>query len=319
MTSLRKLFQGGLGPFDDWNIDMSREPRWLDARDHRSLRSAPALAARHLLSTWPYVLFLSLAKSGSEVNYPGPPTDDNVDVLEQLDKLQHMIGEHPIDVLLISVGMNDVRFSNIIEAYAKDDLSVADAALGFIQAQINLRGELQADEGYPAIAQFVEQSRLKVSDVLITEYPNYLFNDRGNRPAVGCGLFELGPGEPDDPLAPAIPSIEIDAEEADSMNVMGHSLNEEVEAAAERLGWRYVDGIDENFVGHGYCSGQSRFVFAEDSCEDQGNFKGLIHPNQNGTYLMSVEIEEHLRQVLDPPAGAQDPVREPDAGLAPEP
>ncbi|MGL4964956.1 MAG: hypothetical protein ACRC67_27265 [Inquilinus sp.] len=283
--------------------DLLRPAEWFDKRDHRSLRSAPALAARDLLSDWPYVTFLTFAKSGSRTREPGPPTDESVDVREQLEKIDHLVEGHRIDALLITVGANDVGFADILEGLGGRDMSRGAAVTRFIRNLLTLRGEENPDDGYPAVAEQIETLGLNVSNVVITEYPGSLFNDQNNEPRDGCGLFELGTGSVD--------LYEIDEEEAFSIWHMGRVLNEEVELAAERLGWHLVDGIDERFKGHGYCSGQSYYVFAEDTCSRQGDFEGMLHPNGPGTSVIAEETARVLRQVLPAPPkpeGAQDPV-----------
>jgi hypothetical protein len=86
---------------------------------------------------------------------------------------------------------------------------------------------------------------------------------------------------------------------------LGKRLNKAVKNAAGREGWHLVDGIDEDFQGHGYCSGDSWFVFAEDSCLDQGDFEGMMHPNKHGTGVVATNIARELRKLLPSPTNAQ--------------
>jgi hypothetical protein len=297
--------------FEDSRPPAMLEPaEWFDDRDHRSLRSAPALAARELLLDWPYVNFLSFAKSGSRTREPGPPTDESIDVTEQLQQVYDQVGDARIDALLITVGANDAGFSGIIGGLARRNLSLGSAVTRFIRNMLKLRGEADIEDGdragYPAVAAKLEELRrqgLNVANVVITEYPGSLFNGSDDQPRAGCGLFELGTGPVD--------IFEIDEQEAFSIWHMGRFLNEEVELAAELQGWHLVDGIDERFRGRGYCSGQSYYVAGEDTCSNQGDCDGILHPNGPGTLVIAAETARVLKELLPAPPTppeVQDPL-----------
>ncbi len=64
-----------------------------------------------------------------------------------------------------------------------------------------------------------------------------------------------------------------------------------------------IDGIKEAFAGHGYCATPdprrpggatdrrgSYFVSAEQSCRDQGDFEGTMHPNEHGHEMYAERI-----------------------------
>ena len=85
---------------------------------------------------------------------------------------------------------------------------------------------------------------------------------------------------------------------------MATLLNGEVRLAAEAHGWKLVDGIVEGFSGHGYCvTGQSFFRSAEDSCDMQGDFDGILHPNENGQAVYARAMARVSREVLPKPDG----------------
>lgn len=245
--------------------DMLRDPVWFDSRDHRSMRSAPAEAARGLLSEWPYIVFLSFAKSGSEIT----AEDSDDDLLEQLEHVQQVVGDHKIDALLISIGGNDVGFVNTLEGLTLGDRFGGLSALTqFTENLLELRGMREAGQGYPLINETIDQLQLNVSNILINEYPGSLFNVANNEPAEGCGVFKARGGA----------FLTISRGEAQNINDMGILLNAEVKLAASINGWRLVDEIAEKFESRGYCASSSLFVGAQESCDQQGDFDGTMHP-----------------------------------------
>jgi hypothetical protein len=78
-------------------------------------------------------------------------------------------------------------------------------------------------------------------------------------------------------------------------------LNDQIHESAAEHGWRVVEGVDEEFKGHGLCAGRQRFVTtARESVlghgvplggslldrqtfrELLGSYKGTLHPNPAG-------------------------------------
>jgi hypothetical protein len=274
---------------------MAKQPKWLDKRDYRSLRSAHALAVKQLLSGWPYIVFITYAKSGSHLTSGAP--DQYHDLLEQLIGIQRTIGAHPIDVLLMSIGGNDVGFGNTLKNLTKHNATpISGESIAHREARINKRIDSLDRKLYPQVNRRIAKLGLKVNSILINEYPGSLFNNRRNKPARGCGVFEA------DPFSPFVTLTE---DEAAMIDRLGKRLNKAVKNAAGREGWHLVDGIDEDFQGHGYCSGDSWFVFAEDSCLDQGDFEGMMHPNKHGTGVVATNIARELRKLLPSPTNAQ--------------
>jgi lysophospholipase L1-like esterase len=265
---------------------MARAPRWFDARDHRSLLSAPARAVRELFPQWPYVVFLSFARSGANVR----SDDGERDIADQAAQVRRVVGTHRIDALIVSGGGNDVGFATTLTRLTTGDpVDVARTR----RAMDSLR-----THRYAMLRDTIAALGLNVGATLVTEYPRALFNKPPNRPAEGCGIFQVAGG-------PLRTWKAITPREAAWIDSVGGVLNEAVAEAARRNGWRLVDGIDEAARGHGYCSGQSWYVFAEDSCLRQGNFDGTMHPNAEGTGSIAAAIARELRAVLPAPPGPQ--------------
>ena len=105
--------------------------RWQDQRCHRSARSGHALAAEALErdDAQSSVTFVSLACSGAEIrhliseSYEGMQPDGRV-LAPQIDELARLVGVRVgsrgrrIDSLLLSAGINDLSFSDIVKRCA---------------------------------------------------------------------------------------------------------------------------------------------------------------------------------------------------------
>jgi lysophospholipase L1-like esterase len=278
-TSQRDCFDDTtvmLLPETDMKPLMREEPTWYDKEDYRSLRSGPAQAARKLLDRWPYLVFLSFAKSGATVP----------DIVEQLGKVKATVGNHKIDALLISAGGNDVGFSNVLEEMSGDfiDKGAERAMSEFLRKIVTLR-----EKEYPKLEKAIIGEKLNVSEVLINEYPGKLFNRANGQPDRGCGVFDT------------VRFWGVKKRDAVAMNAMGDLLNAEVKLLAGKHNWHFVGGISDQFSTHGYCSSRSFYRSAEDSCDMQGDFQGTMHPNYQGTLVYARALERELRKVLPEP------------------
>jgi lysophospholipase L1-like esterase len=260
----------------DWKPDMRVQAKWYDERDHRSLRSGPAQAARKLLDRWPYLVFLSFAQSGATV----------ADIVEQLGRVKAAVGDHRIDVLLVSAGGNDVGFANVLEGMAGDfvDKGAERVMSEFLRKLVTLR-----NEEYPKLNKAITDLNLNISKVLINEYPGMLFNRADGQPARGCGVFDT------------VEFWGVKKRDAVAMNAMGDLLNAEVKLLADKNSWHFVGGISNQFSRHGYCSSRSFYRDAETSCDMQGDFDGTMHPNMEGTRVYARALERELRNLLPDP------------------
>jgi hypothetical protein len=270
---------------------MLKRPYWLDRNDHRSLRSSHAIAARDLLTDWPYVNFLSFAKSGSKI----VSLEQDYNIIRQLQHVRSLLGDHKIDVLLISAGGNDVGFAEILENMAKDPLDKnRENAMDFFRKRLPTLHDPIV--GYPRIASIIQQLNLNIGIVLINEYSGHLFNKGNGRPGDGCGVFDSGK------------FFKISSADAFVLDSMGILLNGEIRANASALGWRLVTGISDQFLTHGYCSSVPYYKGASESCTTQGDFMGTMHPNERGTRVYARAIARELRRVLPRAPGIVGPV-----------
>ena len=286
----------------DKKPEMHEQPKWLDKRDHRSLSSGAARAASSLLTEWPYIGFLTFAKSGSKLS----STEQPQDLLDQLAQVRSAVGAHKIDVLHMSIGGNDVGYAQTLKALITYTGLPTPGGLDVPPDFTALLNTLENDL-YPQINEKISSLGLNIGKVVINEYPNSLFNNENNRPSEGCGVFQ-GPNV--NPLGgPAVhPFFTIHSGDANRIYQSGIKLNEAVKRAADSNRWHLVTGIAKKFEGRGYCTSQSFWVSAEDSCDHQGDFEGVVHPNKEGTAAISHELAKAFRNFLPPPFPPSTPL-----------
>jgi GDSL-like Lipase/Acylhydrolase family len=250
-------------------------PPWRSTQCHRSMRSAPMIAARKLETDdeRSSVTAVDLACSGASIYVgllggyagiePGNPLAPQVDAAEDL------IGERTPDAVLLSVGANDLGFADIL----MDCLGPNDCAR---RQQARLTTELaNLPEKYRNLAAALNAQL--GGQIHITEYFTPLYDERNRY----CRIF---------------PGMSSQESEWAELNVVA-GLNRAVSRAAVEHGWHYVGGIRDEFVGHGYCADATdrwiRNVW--ESLAQQGNTNGAFHPNEFGRRTYA----RHLRQALD--------------------
>jgi hypothetical protein len=64
--------------------------------------------------------------------------------------------------------------------------------------------------------------------------------------------------------------------------------------------WILIDGIADQFKGHGYCADNTYYIHAQESCKYLGNIKGTMHPNIKGHEIIANYIYLKLNKVLIP-------------------
>jgi hypothetical protein len=256
---------------------------WKDRRCHRSARSGPALAAKALEDSSPHtsVTFLSLACSGATIaNLVDTPYDGieptGLTLPPQVEQVASLVGPsadrggRPVDALLVSAGVNDLKFSRVIEDCASNNNRrighedcVTGRGLEGILANMNRR--------YDSLASAIAVQLPNTRETYLNDYPASIFKGGG------CG--QLG-----------LPGLGIDEKEADFMAYYGRGLNHEIRTSTteHRLDnrWNFVGGsttgMEGPFEPFAYCDSPSWFVRFEDSWRTQGNELGTAHPNAAG-------------------------------------
>jgi GDSL-like Lipase/Acylhydrolase family len=295
------------GGDDDDNLS-PHPARWQEPMAYRSYGSGPSLAARLAESDSGVhanrVTFLSFARSGSTIRggLLGPRTSDGLDLdpwigsIGQVEEARSALSGRRIDVLLLSIGGNDVGFAGALEDLVVNDLRKDDAA----QRQAILRtarrklNRLVAPGGdYDRLNMEIRQ-KLNPARILITEYPTGLFSklrDGIPKDGGGCEVFS------------STLDLDITIEDAREVHALGVELNQRIEQKAKQLDWEFVSGVDVGFAGRGYCADSSFFVSAEQSCLRQGDLEGTMHPNKDGHDVYAACIVRaigHRSQWLEP-------------------
>jgi hypothetical protein len=283
---------GAVGAGDaDPTPRMLKEPLWLEPIAWRSLLAAPAQVARSLANGGHGRLttFVSVAQSGAEIESGLlKPQRKQISKFGQVEEIQRFLDvrdhrpafransyQRPVDLLIMSIGGNDVGFSGTLS-----DMTTEGNVIGMLDGgrsgnRDDIVRTLNARlDGLPAkydkLAAEIK-TRLNPKAVLIPEYPIGMFDDKDGKPAASCGIFDIG-----GPLG-------INKEDAKAIKAIGERLNQIIADAAKRHGWTVATGIVDDFKGHGYCSGSSWYVFAEQSCRRQDDLEGTMHPNTAGT------------------------------------
>lgn len=259
-------------------------------RAHRSTLSWPAQVALAIERADPHtsVTFISVAASGASVEHgllgpfkgvPLPFSTEHFDPMPpQIDQVASLVGSRRIDVMLVSVGINDIGFRYVLSALALHGYTGVNISYNVIQIAVHSGdwGWLNFLEGWVvALKEFASfgsedvakwgttsgldqlpslftalsdaiHTRLSVHQTIIAEYadPTGKFDDNGN--LVYC------PHMLNDVTAPT----HIDGSEAQwgFENVL-IPLNRAIRDAAISHGWRYVSNIANRFGnGHGICA-----------------------------------------------------------------
>lgn len=313
---------------------------WECRRCHRSKWSAPALTAKRIEETDRHssVTFLSFACSGArtehliDTKYRGieftmtttpddePPLPEHLQpkgvVPSQLESVKEAVGNRVIDVLFISIGINDLKFSEVItdcgtptakdvihelsKKFFLDDivdftvdkfetvgngiltaasfgkLSLDLGSLSCVSRKLTSR-LIELYDSYDRLAKTIKET-LKVKEVYFIEYPTNVFQKTNGSPSV-CECLDIIRG--------------ITGEEANWLGAIGTGLNAVIAAACLRNGWNNVFGVFERFQGKGYCQSSNTRYFRRipESLSIQGNINGAIHPNRTG--------HEIVRDLLD--------------------
>lgn len=287
---------------------------WQSERCHRSALAGPALAARRIEEDDPHtsVTFVHLACSGAEVRrgllggYEGAvPPEDEPPLPPQVEGLEQVAQRRKVDAVLLSVGANDIHFSEFV-AFCANPLrvggdcfertytklggdgtkSAAQVATGFVDKLPELYDELAG----------ALQKSISPAQVHIVEY----FDPTRNAEGEPCGHI----------LDIRRPNV-VRAEQ-----LLLEPLNAAVARAAKLHRWDEVQGVEALFRGHGYCAHDERWVSSLlDSLRRlgglRGRHRGTLHPNERGyaetSNLIAAALERDLLHGHTQPRAPQPP------------
>ena len=294
---------------------------WQQGACHRSGRAGPALAARQLEMSDPRssVTFVQLSCSGAaivdvpeRVGIDDPTTGGLLDSYSgivpspgslrpsQLDQMAALVGNRPVDALLVSIGANDAKFSDVV----KDCLIVTSCDRSPTRATFETRAATLPDR-YHRLAVAISAKGVRADRVRLTEYFDPTSDDQGvieMRCAAQVPLSVLLL------LFGTIPPVLLEDDEARWAHegVIG-ALNAAGRTAAASAGWRYVDGIAAQFSRHGYSATDHWVVQLGESVAAQQDVNGAFHPNPDGQRVYGSALFADLQATLLIPASATSP------------
>lgn len=300
---------------------------WNDLQCDRSSLSYQTLAARQLeeRDTKSSVTFVHLGCSGASIDEHSPNNGEaNGGLLtpyiginparelpSQLDTAKRLVGGRKVDAVLLSAGVNDAEFGNVIfkcaspavvedcdmDEFTDSSQREWDPLPTFLAARF---GELPAlyksldDKLGSTFASGYTEGRLPANRVFITEYPNILQNDQGEvcpgLDVSGLYTFEKA----------TLASLNM-AEVFFLLNQFFSPLNRAV-VATQDLGWRIIPTSTADFAHHGYCAAQNWVVTSRQSLAGQGNVFGTFHPNRRGHVEIGKVAFKEISAVLRPPS-----------------
>lgn len=289
----------------------------LHAVAHRSTRSGAAQLAMRIEAEDPHtsVTFVCLGASGTRIADlfatdrsgknqalgPGP------DLPPQLDELHAIVGRRPVDLLILSAGLNDARTFQLLDEVMKRNVQCI-RPLDLLERYSKRKdGVAATDRDFEALIDPCERSmfvrkdadarrRLRDQDAALI-YDLAELTDQGLAEARGqleplacaialdpnlagasvCVLEYPDPtGNDDGSTAEAIlddlmPGLAVNRRELDLVRErLLRRLNGILHAMADRHGWIFADGIFASFRDHGYSAKDKWFVTAKESEELQG-------------------------------------------------
>ena len=286
-------------------------PAFQDDQCHRSASAGPARAARAIeaADVRTSVTFLHLACSGASIvkgmlgQYegiePGALLPSQISALTK-GTLNNLIGDREIDALFVSIGANDVLFSDLVFRCFVHPATCEIDAPGTAARLFNRELPLLPAR-FDALSAGLDNIDVDPARIYITEYPDPT-RDQQAQPCADTILA--------DHPASVAPSTGITAAEASwASNVMLTFLNAEVAAAAARYGWSLVGGVAARFQAHGYCSSDSWFVYWRESKDNQGDEFGTLHPNVFGHSEFGNQLQSHATADLYLNGNLQTPRR----------
>lgn len=301
----------GLFGIGDGGEPTTRPAAWQEPLAYRSYRAGASLAAAAIEREDAFgadrATFLSFARTGSEIDRGllGPRTVDDVlgdsDVpidswtanRGQVEEAVDTVRGRQVDVLIVTIGINDLGFSGLVtRAILK--------ASGQKRAERVRGAKNRIATEYPAALDRLKSQidrRLRPRHVLICAYPVSIFKEIAEGSVDPCGILSTT-YVPNPATGLEFEGLDLDRADARDFGEVGRLLNAKISQKAGEFGWTVVDGIEGDFDGHGYCASESYFVSAEESCLNQGDFEGMLHPNAAGHRVTRDRITSALQDRL---------------------
>ena len=271
--------------FDGLEITTKLPATWQNQRCHRSALSGPARAARALedASQYTSVTFIDVACSGASFNhllggekdkYEGIAPDGTKERI-QIDWVKKLVAARDnapvrtIDILMLSVGLNEFHFGDIIESCVTND-NYRPGHKDCVTGHGGAAALRSLDDNYNALAAALSSNLPGIRETYLNDYPAAVFEGGA------CGFLA-------DPYGGDLLGTKgLDPDEGEAMAALGHQLNKHIQNAAADHHWNFVSDLTPPFAPHSYCSKTPWFVHIEDSYKWQGDKNGTAHPNACG-------------------------------------
>lgn len=264
--------EGAMDPMNGWSF----------AQCDRSELAGPAQAALRIEDdddpdtfddAHSSVTFVHLACSGAWTesgllgSFPGTGTQASLGPLlpPQIYTIPSILGTRKVDALLMTSGINDIKFENfLVHCLDNDDC-----------AGVPFQGEPVGDvigqrlgrlpDMYASLSNRIGEMGIEADDVYLLEYPDPSKDDAGEYCDYRFATKHLEPTE--------LEFLEF---------TMQVPLNQRGAEAAQAHGWNRVGGVMSAFRNHGVCAGFYWSNGIGDSLSSQGTVYGGFHPNIAG-------------------------------------
>jgi hypothetical protein len=202
-----------------------------------------------------------------------PPTGEPP-LPSQLSAMSALIGKRAVDAVIVSIGVNDLKFGPMTLFCLKETHCQTQKypnASSPITLDTWMREHVAALPAlYDRLAARFTQLGIPPGRIFISQYFDSTRDQNGNT----CNPLILA----------HLPLTEIfsESEAAWAYSNVLVPLNEAVAAAAARNHWNLISGAQEAFRTHGYCSTDPWITTLTDSLANQRNAKGTLHANEAG-------------------------------------
>jgi hypothetical protein len=307
-------------------------PVWQSVQCDRSAYSYQAQTARAIENRDPRtsVTFVHLACSGASIEkgmlgpYGGINADAGRALGAQVFQMERLAGKREIDAVVISIGVNDLKFGAMVEhcilypqcfdrGYPK--LSSAESLDEWMKARFE-----QLPGLFDQLAGALKRVGVPAQRVYVTQYFDSTRGASGDfcNPLIKIdtrALAALAAASISSPFlaalvaAAAATSLEFSQAEARwAHDSVLQRLNRQVRSAASKHGWGLVSGAQEAFRTHGYCSGDGSWVVGMfESFERQHDHNGTLHANPLGNAQTAKLAIPVVRKGLYPGGKARPP------------
>lgn len=274
---------------------------WQNEQCHRSANSYQAKAALEIeRDERTSVTFVHLACSGASIieGMLGPykgiePKKGNV-LDPQIEVMGRVVGNREIDAVLISIGVNDLKFGKLV-AHCIKKPDCPNKKFAYAEPVRPLKDEIASLLGrlplrYRNMAAALKKAGVPPNRVYLSEYFDSTKDENGKtcNPYLislgGLWWFDRAEAQwaHDDVLVP---------------------LNRAVEQAVETNNWRFIGGAYRAFRKHGYCAKPAKerwIVGLFESLREQKNAEGTLHSTPVGNDAQAAFAVGALRPAFYP-------------------